>query len=145
MDWSNDGAAIKAYINESGQLGAYPRNQDYYFLPCVTWSKISSGELAFRWKETGDIFNEVAPAFFGDDCVIKKLQAFLNSSVCAAVAEVISPTLDFQVGQVATYPIADDVVTNQETLSHVQECIDLSKSDWDSFETSWDFRRHPLL
>ena len=145
VDWSNDGAAIKAYINESGQLGAYPRNQDYYFLPCVTWSKISSGELAFRWKETGDIFNEVAPAFFGDDCVIKKLQAFLNSSVCAAVAEVISPTLDFQVGQVATYPIADDVVTNQETLSHVQECIDLSKSDWDSFETSWDFRRHPLL
>ena len=145
VDWLADGAAIKAYENEQGQLAAYPRNQDCYFKECISWSKISSGKLAFRWKEYGDIFNEVAPAIFGNAALLRRLEAFLNSSVCMAVAELISPTLDFQVGQVADYPVADAVVNSELVDSLVATSIDRSKVDWDSFETSWDFKRHPLV
>lgn len=144
VDWEHDGVRIKAYRNETGQIASYPRNQEEYFKPCVTWSKISSGRLAFRYKPAGNIFNEVAPAFFSDKSSSFKLEAFLNSSVCAEVAKAISPTLDFQVGQVASYPILKGVLENNRTLAIVESLTENSHSDWDSFESSYGFKRHPL-
>ena len=144
VDWSHDGAAIKAYRNEKGQLAARPQNQDCYFKECVTWSKISSGQLAFRYKPAGSIFNEVAPALFATRDLMLRLEAFLNSSVCHEVAKAISPTLDFQVGQVATYPVLPGVLECEKTEAIVADLTETSRSDWDSFETSWDFETHPL-
>lgn len=144
VDWSHDGAAIKSYRNEKGQLAARPQNQDCYFKECVTWSKISSGQLAFRYKPAGSIFNEVAPALFATRDLMQRLEAFLNSSVCHEVAKAISPTLDFQVGQVATYPVLPGVLECENTEAIVADLTETSRSDWDSFETSWDFETHPL-
>ena len=144
VDWSHDGAAIKAYRNEKGQLAARPQNQDCYFKECVTWTKISSGQLAFRYKPVGSIFNEVAPAFFANRGLMLKLEAFLNSSVCYEVAKAISPTLDFQVGQVSTYPVLPGVLECEDTEEIAEDLTETSRSDWDSFETSWDFTTHPL-
>jgi hypothetical protein len=143
VDWSNDGSAIKSYKNQSGKLGARPQNQNYYFKECVTWSKISSGQLAFRYKPAGSIFNEVAPAYFTDRKTMFRLEAFLNSSVCCKVAEAISPTLDFQVGQVATYPVLPGVL-QEATEEKVAKATAIAKDDWDAFEISWDFESHPL-
>ena len=145
VDWEHDGARIKSYRNETGQIASYPRNQEKYFKPCVTWSKISSGRLAFRYKPAGNIFNEVAPAFFSDKSFSFRLEAFLNSSVCAEVAKAISPTLDFQVGQIASYPILKGVLENNRTSAIVESLTENSHSDWDSFESSYDFKRHPLV
>ena len=145
VDWANDGSEIKSYVNEQGQLAARPQNQECYFKECITWSKISSGRLAFRWKDQGDIFNEVAPALFGDRNKLRKLEGFLNSSICSAIAELMSPTLDFQVGQVADYPVAEAVVGDVAVGNLVNSCTDLSRIDWDSLETSWDFKRSPLV
>ena len=139
VDWEHDGVRIKSYRNETGQIASYPRNQEKYFKPCVTWSKISSGRLAFRYKPAGNIFNEVAPAFFSDKSFSFRLEAFLNSSVCAEVAKAISPTLDFQVGQVASYPILKGVLENNRTSAIVESLTENSHSDWDSFESSYDF------
>lgn len=144
VDWAEDGAAIKSYRNGRGQLAARPQNQDCYFKECVTWSKVSTGQLAFRYKPTGTIFNEAGPAIFGDTDLMLRLEAFLNSSVCGKVAEAISPTLDFQVGQVATYPILPEVLT-EDTVGTVRELTKDAKDDWDSSEVSWDFLRHPLV
>lgn len=144
VDWADDGKSIKEYRNAQGQLAGYPRNQDCYFKECVTWSKISSGQLAFRFKCSGDIFNEVAPAFFTDRTTTFKLEAFLNSSVCQEVAKAISPTLDFQVGQVATYPVLPKVLETSTEETVKQNTI-LSRTDWDSYETSWDFADLPLI
>lgn len=144
VDWLDDGAAIKSYTNEQGQLAARPQNTDCYFKECITWSKISSGKLAFRFKNEGDIFNEVAPALFGERTLLVKLEAFLNSSVCDAVASILSPTLDFQVGQVACYPILESVLENADASDLVEYNTKLSHRDWDSFEESWGFRKHPL-
>lgn len=145
VDWLDDGATIKSYTNDAGQLAARPQNQDVYFKPCVTWSKISSGKLAFRYKEQGDIFNEVAPAIFGSHKLLMALESFLNSSACAKIAEFLSPTLDFQVGQVATYPIAPQTIDDEEAVACAEKCTSISRVDYDSFETSWDFKRHPLV
>ena len=145
VDWSDGGAAIKSYTNSQGQLAARPQNTDCYFKQCITWSKISSGKLAFRFKEEGDIFNEVAPALFGEKALLIRLEAFLNSSVCDAVAAVLSPTLDFQVGQVASYPILEGVLENNRASGIVELNTGLSRQDWNSFEESWSFCRHPLV
>ena len=145
VDWSHDGEAIKTYKNASGQLAARPQNTDCYFKECITWSKTSSGQFAFRFKDQDDIFNEVAPAFFAVKWLMFRLEAFLNSSVCHEVAKAISPTFDFQVGQVATYPVIDEVINNSETYSFVEENTKLTRTDWDAFETSWDFTFHPFL
>ena len=144
VNWADDGAAIKSYRNKRGQLAARPQNQDCYFKECVTWSKVSTGQLAFRYKPAGSIFNEVAPAIFGETDLMLRLEAFLNSSVCGKVAEAISPTLDFQVGQVATYPILPEVLT-EDTVGTVRELTEDAKDDWDSSEVSWDFLKHPLI
>ena len=144
VDWEHNGSRIKAYHNEAGQLAARPQNQDEYFKPCISWSKISSGKLAFRYKPVGSIFNEVAPAFFSDRSSSFRLEAFLNSSVCAEVAKAISPTLDFQVGQVASYPVLQEVLESSQTSAIVESLTVSSRNDWDSFETSYGFKRHPL-
>lgn len=144
VDWFDDGKAIKNYKNSQNQLAARPQNQDCYFKECITWSKISSGQLSFRYKGEGSIFNEVAPAFFTDRSTMFKLEGFLNSSVCNEIAKAISPTLDFQVGQVSTYPVLQRVLT-VNTEETVKRNTGLSKLDWDSFETSWNFQKHPLI
>lgn len=145
VDWQNDGEAIKSFINEEGQPASYPRNQDCYFQKCITWSKISSGKLAFRYKESGDIFNEVAPAIFGDRRFLFPLEGYFNSSTCEIISELISQTLDFQVGQIAMYPILDGIFSNDAIPNLVERLTQLSKADWDSQETSWDFKRNPLV
>ena len=145
VDWEDDGDRIKVYRNEAGQLAARPQNQEDYFKPCISWSKISSGKLAFRYKPAGSIFNEVAPAFFSDRLSSLKLEAFLNSSVCTEVAKAISPTLDFQVGQVASYPILKGVLEDDRTSAVVESLTDDSCTDWDSFEVSYGFKRHALV
>lgn len=143
VDWSNDGAAIKAYRNDKGDLAGYARNQDCYFRECITWSKVS-GMLAFRYKQAGSIFNEAGPGIFCDYQMLLRLQGFLNSSTCFAIAKALSPSLDFQVGQVSDYPIYPEVISNQDAVNVVARCIELSKADWDAFETSWDFEWNPL-
>lgn len=145
VDWQNDGERIRGYRNAAGNLAARPQNIDFYFKECITWSKISSGGPSFRYQPYGFIFNEVGPAFFGSHDRLLCLQALLNSTVISPVASILSPTLDFEAGQVAEYPVFHTVIGNASIPMTVECCIDSSKLDWDSFETSWDFRRHPLL
>lgn len=144
VNWYSDGEAIKTYRNAQLQLASRPQNQECYFKECITWSKISSGNLAFRFKPIGNIFNEVAPAFFTNRTTMFRLEAFLNSAVCKQIATIISPTLDFQVGQVASYPIFSEVLSKKNE-KFVEENTYLSQCDWDSFENSWNFIRQPLV
>ena len=102
-------------------------------------------DLCEHLSRTGDIFNEVAPAIFGSHKLLMALESFLNSSTCARIAEFLSPTLDFQVGQVATYPIAPQAIDDEEAVACAEKCTSISRVDYDSFETSWDFKRHLLV
>lgn len=69
----------------------------------------------------------------------------LNSKITAAIVEVLSPTLNFEVGNIAEIPVAVNENSKSQVLSHINDCIDLGKRDWNSYETSWGFKRHPLV
>ena len=111
----------------------------------MTWSQISSGSIAFRFKPAGHVFDVAGTSVFSDAESLKYLQGACNSSVIMRVASMLSPTLNFEVGQIATYPIIQNEELEPSVNSTVDSCRELSKTDWDSFETSWDFKRHPLL
>ena len=139
INWENNGAWF-----ESSRVRVI-RNPDCFFKPSITWSKISSGSIAFRFKPAGHIFDVAGTSVFSDEESLKYLQGACNSSVIMRVASMLSPTLNFEVGQIATYPIIQN--EEQELLVNdmVDSCREISKTDWDSFETSWDFKRNPLV
>lgn len=139
INWENDGHSVREYP------GSVIRNPDYYFRSSITWSKISSGSIAFRFKPAGHVFDVAGTSVFSDADSLKYLQGACNSSVIMRVASMLSPTLNFEVGQIATYPIIQNEELGPSVNATVESCRELSKTDWDSFETSWDFKRHPLL
>ena len=139
INWKNGGEDVRAFP------GSVIRNPQSFFKPCITWSKISSGSIAFRYKPAGHVFDVAGTSIFAGEGELKYLQAACNSSVILRIAGMLSPTLNFEVGQIATYPILFDERRGPDIRDLVAEERYLSKSDWDAFEISWDFRRHPLL
>ena len=145
VNWENNGYEIK-HVTKNGRLASRPQNTNYYFKECITWSKISSGDIAFRFKPAGHIFDVAGTSIFCESQdELKYLQGLLNSNVIMHVASFISPTLNYEVGQVATYPIVESNEKKNEIIEIVSECRKLSKDDWDDYETSWDFEIHPLF
>lgn len=143
INWENDGKMIKDFDK------AVVRNQEYYFFECISWSDISSAKISFKYKSKGHIFDAAGPALFAKDD--KKINNYvfgiLNSKIINVISRFMSPALHFSVGQVAEYPIIEctEEQINKNVDAYVKENVALSKKDWDSFETSWDFKKHPLI
>ena len=146
VDWKDDGIEIRNYRDQNGKQLSRPQNTSYFFHPSITWSKISSGSIAFRFKPAGHIFDVAGTSIFADFEQLIYLQGLVNSSTILSIASMLSPTLNFEVGQIASYPVLD---TSQEVKSQIESlvsnCRALSKADWDSQETSWDFRCNALV
>lgn len=139
IDWESDGMRIKEFP------GSVIRNPQCYFFPSITWSKISSGSIAFRYKPQGHVFDVAGTSIFAAEDELLYLQGTCNSSVMLDIASMLSPTLNFEVGQIATYPILTDESKEPGIRDLVEEMRCLSKGDWDALEASWDFRRHMLV
>lgn len=144
VNYQNNGEEIFSKDNAS-KHHVQPISPGYEFQPSVTWSKISSGSIAFRFKPAGHLFDIAGTSLFSDEESLLYLQGACNSSVMLNIASMLSPTLNFEVGQIATYPILVDELKESQVLALVQKVRILSKEDWDSFETSWDFSSHALL
>lgn len=147
--WYGNNDWVVAF-NRSGSeilatLGNHLPSRHLYFKPMLTWSKVSSGVVAFRFRPKGSLFDVAGTSVFGDEKTLRYLQGACNSSVIMRVASMLSPTLNFEVGQIATYPIIQNEELEPSVNATVDSCRELSKTDWDSFETSWDFKRHPLV
>ena len=138
VNWSGDGKVL-------AEAGAVMVNEALRFRPMISWTRVSSGSLAVRLKPSGFMFDMTGPAAFGLANKLKFNAAFLNSSVGLMVARFLSASLDFQPGQIATYPIIQNEEREPSVNDMVDSCCGLSKTDWDSFEISWDFKRHPLV
>lgn len=138
VNWSGNGETLD-------KAGAVMINEALRFRPMISWTRVSSGSLAVRLKPSGFMFDMTGPAAFGSPSQLKYNAAFLNSSVGLMVARFLSASLDFQPGQIANYP----VICDEAKLCGVNELVDHLKGcslrDWDSFETSWDFKHHPLI
>lgn len=125
--------------------GNHLPSKQFYFMPSVTWSTISSGRIAFRYKPRGHLFDGAGNSIFASPDMLLLIQGALNSSSISAIAGLISPTLSFEAGQVAVYPILESPSYRDRICSIANECRKLSQTDWDTQETSWDFKRSPLV
>lgn len=145
VKFSNKGAEVCNYIDSHSKVNHTGRiiNRDKYFKPSVSWSKVSSGKIAFRYKNKGFIFDVAGTSIFAPSDKLKQLIGLLNSNTCTEILKCLSPTLNFEVGHISNIPIL--LFDKSQVISLVEKNISISKDDWDSFETSWDFTNHPLL
>lgn len=115
---------------------------DFYCKEGLTWSFISSSKFGIRYMPTGCFFDVAGSTLFSmtDN---KYTLGFLASKVCFTILQLLNPTLNYQAGNIKSLPIIYRDVKTVDAL--VDDCIKTSKSDWDSFETSWDFQVHPFI
>ncbi len=140
INWQYDGKDIKKY----GHL--VPRSYNNMFFEAISWSKISSGSISFRFFPQGFMFDVAGLSLFlkEDSTIDKKyILAFLNSSVCQYYLSAMSPTLNYETGQISNLPIIE--FDSHGLNEKVEKSISYAEDDWDKFETSWDFKKHPLI
>jgi type II restriction/modification system DNA methylase subunit YeeA len=142
VNWEQDGLEIRDNIDENGKQRSRPQNTDYYFNPSVSWSKITSSLFSMRYFPTGFIFADAGMSVFAEDSTIKKVMGCLNSKVSETLLSNMSPTLNFEAGTISKFPLIEDINNYQEVIDRL---ITQSKSDWDSYETSWDFSQNPII
>ena len=150
VDYENDGFDIKAEKAENLRLGLIEKknsqcwNSEFYFKEALTWSRISSSNFGIRYSPVGFVFDTAGTCIFADQKLLKYLLGLLTSNVVKEILLMLNPTLTFQTGDISNIPVIfkeNDV----EITSKVNSSIETSKNDWDSYETSWDFKRHPLV
>ena len=137
-NWYNDGAEMRAFS------GSVIRNPQFYFKRGLTWSSLAN-QLSLRFSPEGYVFeSKGSMCFVNNDKNLWSILGLLNSKIAAFALTVLSPTLDFHEGPMLKVPVKLPL-THEQVDKLVHENIKLSKSDWDSSETSWDFQRHSLL
>lgn len=118
--------------------------EKYWYQGGITYTMLTSGKACFRYIQNGCIWDKSGPVICRLGNHLKTWLAFLNSYVAQQCLDALNPTMNLQVKDVKSLPLlyeCDEV----EDSALVDECVDISKSDWDSFETSWDFKRNPLV
>ena len=145
INYENDGREIKSYATQLYKSASRTiQNTQFYFLEGITWSALTSGALSFRWSDVGAIFGSGAHcAFAPDSDTLLYGLALLNGKVSASYLSIVSPTLNTNVDDIRATPFIEK--EKATVVGIVRDCIFSSRTDWDSFETSWDFQRHPLI
>ncbi len=147
VNWENDGKEIREYnaqLNASRASNIGIANTDFYFRENGNWCSISS-KFALRYSPCGFIFDTGGSALFTEHDILLYLVGLLNCKLINEFLMIQNPTINFQPGNVATIPVLYDTSRLSEVNSIVKNNIDVVKEDWDSFETSWDYKRHPLV
>lgn len=140
LNWEDNGAEVRSVSTAIG-------NTNRFFRQMVSWTRVSSGSLHARFKSVGYLFDMTGPAAFADDKdILLYCLAYLNSSIGLEFARFLSASLDFQPGQVASYPLLIKDLTTKQAVAQLSDSnCGISRRDYVSFETSWDFKRHPLV
>ena len=148
INWENDGKEIKDYAvvrNHGKHWSRYIQNIENMCKPGVTWSFITSGSFSVRYLPKGFICDVAGSAIFPSEKYILPLLALCNSKFAGKVLSVLNPTMNMQAGNVASIPVNKKVVDNVAINKNTMDCISLEQEEWDAFETSWDFKKHPLV
>ena len=141
VNWDNNGAEIIAYKG-SGNI-----NPSQYFMRCVTWNLITTGKPGFRLLDDEvHVMGDGGPtATFESEELLYYALGSLNSVVTEQSAYILNPTINLSSGVGAKLPLYVDQSRLNSVVQHSMKCVSESRADWDSFETSWDFQRHPLV
>ena len=139
INWANDGEELK-------QSTANLRSQHLYFKNAITWNALTSNTTSARFSDYGALFDSAGSSMFPSNLYNFYL-SFMNTKIVDSLLKIINPTLNYGAGTVGNLPIIfpkqESVKQQIDTLT--QECIEISKEDWDSRETSWDFRTNELV
>lgn len=134
--WKNNGEVVKNYG------GSVIRNEQYYLKPGGSWNYISLTTFGIRYVPDGFINNAAGPIIYTDD-KLEFIICLLNSAVAKRIFGILSPTMTFEVGTVGSFPV---IISQQESVPvELEKFVGLQKQDWDMFEISWNFEKHPLF
>ena len=140
VNWGNDGSDI---INAKGSGNI---NTSLFFKPCITWSLITSYKPSFRIiLDHEHVMGDAGPISLAKQTEMQYILALLNTKYTEAVAALIAPTINFSNGVAGGIPVIIDVEAKNTVDSLSEQCITFSREDWDAYETSWDFKRNPLV
>ena len=145
VNWENDGYEMKFDNYMGKRVRSHNYNGDFAFRRAISWTTISSAQFCCRYAENGFIFDTAGPFYIPNDYGdLNDILAYLESKVANYYLTILNPTINFPPGYIQGLPF-DEKCKDKEIDSYAQDCIDISREDWDSFETSWDFQRHPLI
>lgn len=146
VNFKNKGEEVCSYIDATSAVNSKGRviNREHYFHECISWSLISSSNIAFRYKSNGFIFDVAGMSCFASHELLLYLLGLNNTLVVRKLLSTLAPTINFQAGDIANIPVIQDGDTDK-IYEVTQENIFISKTDWDFYETSWDFKRNPLV
>ena len=140
VNWGNDGSDI---INAKGSGNI---NTSLFFKPCITWSLITSYKPSFRIiLDHEHVMGDAGPISLAKQTEMQYILALLNTKYTEALAALIAPTINFSNGVAGGIPVIIDVEAKNTVDSLSEQCITFSREDWDAYETSWDFKRNPLV
>lgn len=140
INWENDGYEIKNFYDKKGKQRSVIRNPKYYYLEAISWSSVSSNiGIAFRYYPKGFIFDHAACNIYTRNIV--ETLGYVNTKLISIFSNIINPTINLFSGSVGNIPYLP--ISNIDKV--VKQNIYISKSDWNSHESSWDFETNPLL
>lgn len=151
VNWENNGQEVKdntrrVYPQLGDNLGWKISNEQHYFKKGITWTVVSSKYTSFRRYEEGAIISNSGQSVISeDDDLLDYLEGLLNSEVVKEVLAMISPTIGFESGYINKVPVIVSDNQKEKVISLVRDNIEMSKDEWNAFETSWDFKKHPLI
>ena len=138
VNLENDGLDIRTTV-KNFRL----RENMYYFREAITWTEVSSGTFSCRYVPEGVLFGNGGPVSFFYDDYLKYTLGLMNSKVVMGIMEYLAPTMNYGPEQIKKLPI---IIEEQSQIeARVNHNIQMSQKDWDAFETSWDFKKHPLV
>ncbi|RJL69677.1 BREX-1 system adenine-specific DNA-methyltransferase PglX [Acinetobacter radioresistens] len=143
VNWEHDGFEIKNLVDENGKQRSRPQNTNVYFKEAITWSDVTSSANGFRFCPAGFIPNTIAPVVYIDDINTRdKVLLISNTSFSSWIVKVLNPTMHFHIGYFVLLPYANKVEFKERVLDKL---LQIAKSDWDSYEISWDFTQNPII
>ena len=143
VNWREDGYEVRNFVDDKGKQRSRPQNQQFYFCEGATWSAISTSLYSIRYFSTGFLFSNAGMAIYADHEQLLSLIGFLNSKLCPLYLSVFNEGINYNQGDIAKLPIIRTICN--EISHNVEDAIRISKTNWDSYETSWDFKRNPLV
>ena len=147
VNWKNDGEEIRNFRNKSGKIASRPQNTQRYFKRGLTWNKLSTAHFAVKYKKEGYIFDDTSRSAFPQEGIeLFYLVGVLCSCISSYYLEALNPTMSFTNGDIIRIPVCFCNDGKRECINKIVENnVIISKSDWDSFELSWNYKKHPLV
>ncbi len=145
INYYQDGKELKDFHNVLNKTnpGGRLKNKEFYFKKNITWSDISGTTFGARSNEKGFLFDVKGSCAFPSERKYYYILGILNSKLITSYIKVLNPTVTTQVGDLKQIPIKFE--NNNHINDFCVSCIELCKEDWDSFETSWDLKKHPII